>query len=91
MGLDISAYSNLVYLETAEDSEAWEDKYWANHGTLGYETVILYVNNHYPERATPIVDYGVYRVDGETHGFVGQFAEVHSAERQPADLEAGST
>lgn len=69
MGLDISAYSNLEYIETI-DIEEWEDRYWMRQDDMPFETVMAYHwIDEYADRATPIVENGVYKINGETHAF----------------------
>lgn len=69
MGLDITAYSKLEYLELM-DVGAWEEKYWSHERDMPFTTVIAYHwAEEYADRAIPIVQGGVYKIGGEEFGF----------------------
>lgn len=69
MGLDISAYSKLEYIETM-DVEAWENKYWLHHSEMPFKTVMAsHWEPVYAARATPMVENGVYKITGEEFDF----------------------
>lgn len=69
MGLDITAYSKLEYIETM-NTEAWENKYWMHRNEMPYRTA--HATHWIPalaERAEGIVEDGVYKVNGERFDF----------------------
>jgi hypothetical protein len=70
MGLDITAYSKLEYLETME-TEAWEGKYrWPKERGESSLTIIAHHwEPVYADRAAPIIEGGVYKVNGEAYNF----------------------
>lgn len=69
MGLDITAYSKVMYLETMS-IEAWEAKYWRHEGEMPFKTAhATHWERAFAVRAAPIVKDGVYRIDGERFDF----------------------
>lgn len=70
MGLDVTAYSQLQYIETIEDGEEWEDRYYFKRDELGYKTFhARHWESAYADRAAPIVEGGVYRINGKEFDF----------------------
>jgi hypothetical protein len=67
MGLDVEAYSKAEYLETMGNVEEWEDKYWMHENEPdGIKTEIArHWISEYADRARPIVENGVYKINGE--------------------------
>lgn len=69
MGLDIIAYSKLEYIETM-DIEAWETKYYFAESETPFKTVMAYHwEPYYADRAAPIIENGVYKINGEEFDF----------------------
>jgi hypothetical protein len=65
MGLDVTAYSKVEFLE-AMDAEAWEEKYWMNEKDMPFRTAIAHHwESCYADRAAPIIEGGVYRINGD--------------------------
>lgn len=68
MGLDITAYSNVEFLEVM-DTEAWEEKYYTHEEDMPFRTTIAHHwESCYAERAEPVVENGVYRINGKELG-----------------------
>lgn len=69
MGLDITAYSRLEYIETM-DVQAWEDKYYWHEDEMPFKTATAHHwEPVYTDRAVPIVEDGVYKINGEKFDF----------------------
>ncbi|KAB8333690.1 hypothetical protein SD80_012210 [Scytonema tolypothrichoides VB-61278] len=84
MGLDISAFSQVEFIEVVPDSDVWEEKYDDNNGLV---TEIITGLQDFPERLLPLFapleGFAVYRVYGEIHEFrVGSFTYYNEWRKQ---------
>lgn len=69
MGLDITAYSKLEFLEVME-IEDWENKYWMHEKDMPFRTAIAHHwEQCYADSAVPIIEGGVYRINGNEMDF----------------------
>lgn len=84
MGLDITAYSKVEFVESLPSYDAFEAKY------DGQEHIYIYQNPDFPERMPPIVANGVYKIHGDSLSFrAGSYSGYGEWRRQLALLALG--
>ena len=71
MGLDVTAYSRVSFVEILPDYDAWDEKY-GDVGPRAIDTVFLSGEQDFPEHLAPIFvpqkGIAVYRVHSEKIG-----------------------